>query len=331
MNRTLLLLAGLAAGCWPAAAQSTNRPVWPAPPAAPRIAFLQSLTGPRDWGIRPAWWTRLADVVTGASHRDELIKPFGLGIADTGELLVTDTGCNVVYAFDRAQHRRSRWDKVGRYRFASPVAVAQFRGIIYVADSTLRAVLGFDARGQLHTIITNGLERPAGLVIADEKLFVADAGQHQIAVFDLHGQPLARWSHRGSEPGALNYPTHLAADTNGNLFVTDAMNGRVQVFDRQTGAGRGVIGRLGDGSGQFSKPKGVAVDSAGHVYVADAAFDNIQIFDRPGNFLLHFGGTGTQPGEFWLPGGVAIDRENHIYVADAYNRRVQIFQYVGGP
>ena len=74
-----------------------------------------------------------------------------------------------------------------------------------------------------------------------------------------------------------------------------------------------------------------AVDSAGHVYVADAAFDNIQIFDRPGNFLLHFGGTGTQPGEFWLPGGVAIDRENHIYVADAYNRRVQIFQYVGGP
>ena len=114
-----------------------------------------------------------------------------------------------------------------------------------------------------------------------------------------------------------------------SMFVTDSMNARVQILDQQTGQPRGVIGRLGDGSGQFSKPKGVAVDQAGHVYVVDAAFDNIQIFDQQGRFLLAFGSLGAQPGEFWLPAGIAIDPQDHIYVADSYNRRIQIFQYVG--
>ena len=329
MNRHFLLLAGLLASGFPAAAQLTNSLVWPPPPAAPRIAFVQSLTGPRDFGIQSAWWTRLVDVVTGESHRDELVKPFGMGIADTGEVLVTDTGRNRAYALDRIRHRLTRWEKIGPYRLNSPVAIAQFHNIVYVADSELRMVLGFDSQGNLRTAITNGLERPAGLAIADEKLFVADAGKHQIAVFDLHGQRITQFGQRGTAPGAFNYPTHLAVDDAGNLFVTDSMNGRVQVLDRQTGQARGEIGRLGDGSGQFSKPKGIAVDKAGHVYVADAAFDNIQIFDRAGHFLLAFGGLGAQPGEFWLPAGVAIDREDRIYVADSYNRRVQIFQYVG--
>ena len=330
MTRLLILISCLAAGSLPAAALSTNQLVWPPPPAAPRVAYLQSLAGPRDFGIRQAWWTRLIDVVTGASHRDELVKPFGIGLTETGNLLVTDTGVNTVYALDRVTRRRTRWDKVGPYRFHSPVAVAEFRGIIYVADSELRTIIGFDAAGKLRLAITNGLERPAGLAIADEKLFVADAGQHQIAVFDLQGHPVAQFGRRGTDPGNFNYPTHLAVGTAGQLFVTDSMNARVQILDRQTGQSRGVIGRLGDGSGQFSKPKGVAVDKAGHVYVVDTAFDNIQIFDQQGTFLLAFGSLGTQPGEFWLPNGVAIDRNDRIHVADSYNRRVQIFQYVGG-
>ena len=330
MHRLLFFMGLLASGSLFAAAQSTtNQWIWPPPPAAPRIAFRQSITSPRDFGIRPAWWTRLVDVVTGESHREDLVKPFGIGVAETGELLVTDTGVNAVTALDRVNRRRHRWDKVGRFRFRSPVAVVQFRALIYVADSDLRAVLGFDAAGQIRLAITNGLERPAGLAIADEKLFVADAGQHRVLVFNLQGQRITQFGQRGAAPSEFNYPTHLASDTNGHLFVTDSMNARVQILDRQTGQSRGVIGRLGDGSGQFSKPKGVAVDRAGHVYVVDAAFDNIQIFDQQGRFLLAFGSMGAQPGEFWLPAGIAIDREDRIYIADSYNRRVQIFQYVG--
>ena len=329
MHRHFLLLGLLATGSFAASAQSTNQWIWPPPPAAPRIAFRQSIGSPRDWGIRPAWWTRLVDVVTGESHREDLVKPFGVGVAETGELLVTDSGVNVVTAWDRVNRRRHRWDRVGPYRFRSPVAVLQFHSMIYVADSDLRVVLGFDAAGQIRLAITNGLERPAGLAIADEKLFVADAGQHRVIIYNLKGQRVGQFGQRGVAPGEFNFPTHLASDTHGNLFVTDSMNARVQILDQQTGQPRGVIGRLGDGSGQFSKPKGVAVDQAGHVYVVDAAFDNIQIFDQQGRFLLAFGSLGAQPGEFWLPAGIAIDPQDHIYVADSYNRRIQIFQYVG--
>ncbi|MEI6466270.1 MAG: 6-bladed beta-propeller [Verrucomicrobiota bacterium] len=312
------------------AASLTPDLTWPPPPNPPRIRYIQSVTGPTDLGIRRSFFGRAFGFITGQSQRIVLGRPFGVALDDQGNLLVADTSANAVFWFDLVHHNFRRWDRIGQYRLASPVAVAVHKTTFYVADSGLSAVLAFDVKGELRYALTNGFERPAGLVIAGEKLFVADASAHCILVFALHGQPLARFGRRGSAPGEFNFPTHLAADANGHLIVTDSMNSRVQILD-QAGHSIAVVGGAGDGSGYFSRPKGVAADSFGHIYVADALFDNIQVFDQEGRLLMQFGETGRQPGNFWLPGGIAISRENRIYVADAYNRRVQIFQYVGQP
>jgi len=313
-----------------AARAATNELVWPPPPEAPRIAFVQSLAGPADVGIRRSFLGRLAGAITGAKPELLLSKPQGVAVDESGNVLVTDVGAPAVWAFDLKRHEYARWDKIGPYPLVSPVAVARSQDLGFVADSGLGAVLAFDRKGQLRFAVTNGLERPTGLALCDQKLFVADATAHRIVIFDLQGQRRGEFGRRGQEPGAFNYPTHIATDFQGHLLVTDSMNGRVQILDLQ-GRPLAVVGSYGDSPGHFSRPKGVAADRHGHVYVADALFDNVQVFDPRGQFLLGVGESGQRAGEFWMPGGIAISGDDRIYVADTYNHRVQVFQYVGKP
>ncbi len=305
--------------------------VWPPPPAAARVQTEGSIASPADLGIGPSLLERFANLLTGGSRgQEKLVKPFGVAVDEAGNLCLTDTGANVVWFFDRARQRYSRWDQIDKVRFVLPVAVAKADGIIYVADSGLNQVLAFDEKGRIRFRIDNQFTRPAGLALASGKLYVADSGAHCVLIFDRQGRRLGSFGMRGVAPGTFNFPTHVAVDPQGRIYVTDAMNSRVQVLD-DAGRFLGELGSIGDGSGHFSRPKGVALDSFGHVYVTDALFDNVQVFDRDGNFLLDLGSPGSAPGEFWMPAGIAISRDNHIYVADAYNGRVQILRYIGQP
>ena len=326
---SLLLAQALSAPSVSRRSVPERGPVWPPPPAEPCIVYLKSITGPADLGIKPPALSRFANWITGGSHgASSLQKPFGLAIDDAGNLLLTDMGANAVCCLDQAGKKWLRWEQAGKIRFASPVAVARHRNTVFVADSVLGRVVALDLKGKLLFQITRELERPSGLAIFGDKLYVADSQRHQIVVCNLRGEFLSKFGHRGTAPGEFNFPTHLAVDAAGRLFVTDSMNCRVQVFT-PSGEFQRIIGSPGDGPGAFSRPKGVAVDRYGHIYVVDALFDNVQIFDDQGRLLLHWGETGGDPGQFWLPNGIAISGDNDIYVADSYNHRIQVFKYTG--
>jgi DNA-binding beta-propeller fold protein YncE len=312
------------------AAQPAPQLVWPSPPDAPRIAYVQSISRPDDVGIKVSGGARALRWIFGSNKAAEsLVKPFGVALDENDNLCLTDTGANAICFYDRTKKTWQRWDKIESIRFASPVSVAKRNGTIFVADSGLAAVIAFSEKGKLLFSITNRLQRPAGLTIYGDRLFVVDSLRHAVLSFDLNGQFISEFGRRGASDGEFNYPTHIAADGEGNLFVTDSMNARVQMFD-SAGHFKSRISSAGNARGHFGRPKGVAVDSFGHVYVIDSLFDMIQVFDRGGQLLLDFGGSGSRPGEFWLANGIAINRGNEIYVADAYNQRVQVFKYVGG-
>lgn len=303
--------------------------VWPASPEPKRIAYVRSIYRPSDFGAKQSFLTRLGHSIVGSDKGNERLgKPFGIALDEEDNLCLTDTGDNVVCFYNRAKRVWHRYEKAGSIRFASPVAVAKYHGILFVADSALGRVIAFDEAGKLQFQTTNHLQRPSGLVLCNNVIFVVDSQRHSVVVFDKHGEFLREFGSRGIGPGQFNFPSHIACDKEGNLLVTDSMNSRVQTLDPQ-GAFRSEIGRLGDRSGQFGRPKGVAVDTFGRVYALDAVFDNLQIFDQSGRLLLAIGSTGQEPGEFWLPNGIAISPGNEIFVADAYNHRIQVFQYVG--
>lgn len=327
------LLAGCALARPQAAVKSAAQPdpVWPLPPEPARIAYVGSMRQPSDFGVRISLWGRFFNWMTGSLQGNEpLGRPFGIALDEQDNLCLTDTAANAVLCIDRDRKHCRRWDRVGRIRFLSPVAVAKRGATLFVADSGLGAVVAFREDGRLLCQITNRLERPTGIALDGAIMFVADATRHRVVVFNLRGQYLSEFGERGSGPGEFNFPTHVAADGRGTLLVTDSMNGRVQAFSRE-GAFLRQIGGPGDVPGYFGRPKGVAADSLGHAYVVDGGFDNFQIFSTQGRILLSVGSAGDGPGQFWLPNGIAVSRRGEVFVADTYNRRVQVFQTVGQP
>jgi DNA-binding beta-propeller fold protein YncE len=172
--------------------------------------------------------------------------------------------------------------------------------------------------------------RPTGLTYnaKSDELLVVDTKYSQIVRFSTDD-----FRHRGTlgsmgvSTGTFNNPTNIFTDSSGQVYITDSLNFRIQIFTHN-GTFIRSFGKNGDSPGHFARPKGVAVDSDGNIYVVDSLFDNIQIFNKMGELLMDFGKSGNAYGEFWLPTGLYIDSQDRIYVSDSYNKRVQVFQYM---
>jgi sugar lactone lactonase YvrE len=132
----------------------------------------------------------------------------------------------------------------------------------------------------------------------------------------------------GSGAGQFNVPGAIAIDPEGNLWVVDRENNRVEEL---TSSGEYVsqFGSEGSGNGQLSGPDGIAIDGGGNLWVADRGNDRIEEFNKHGEYLSQFGGEGTEPGQLAGPEGIAIDAQDHIWVSDTYNARVQEYSHSG--
>ncbi len=181
---------------------------------------------------------------------------------------------------------------------------------------------------------------------------VAPTVKSQPPTVDLNATPVSLFgpSSPGVNKGQLNLPRGIAQDANGNFFVADAQNLRIEKFDG-TGKFVTMFGSKGDRDGQFNPisdegvgtgPGGLAVDKAGNVYVADTWNHRVQKFDNNGKFLAKWGGyinltdadAATNPTKdqmFWGPRGVATGPDGNIYVTDTGNKRVLIFDASGKP
>jgi DNA-binding beta-propeller fold protein YncE len=307
---------------------------WPAPPELARVEYVGQLVTSEDLQPAKSFGQALAEGLFGAEDVRSMLSPYALTTDGAGRLFVADSNAQVVHVFDLEQRRYERWTPPeAEAPFAQPVAVVvDAKGQLLVADSVAGSISVFAADGSWRGSFAEGLlSRPCGLAIhpADGRIFVADAGAHQVAVFDAEARLVRRLGDRGEALGFFNFPTHVAVDRRGRLYVSDTLNFRVQVFSPELEP-IGQIGAHGDLPGYFSLPKGLALDSDDHLYVVDAQFESIQLFDDQGRLLLSFGSEGNDPGEFWLPAGIHVDSTDRIWVADSYNRRVQVFQYLGG-
>jgi uncharacterized protein (TIGR03663 family) len=153
----------------------------------------------------------------------------------------------------------------------------------------------------------------------------------------------------GTEPGQFNHPRGIAVGPEGEVYVVDSDNFRVQVFNadglflRAWGSqcslesGHGCVDPDGDGplelgDGQFQEPWGIAVGPDGRVYVADTWNHRIQVFDSQGTFLTKWGSygqTSVDPDLFYGPRDVAVSDDGQVYVTDTGNKRVVVFDQDG--
>jgi sugar lactone lactonase YvrE len=224
-----------------------------------------------------------------------------------------------------------------------PWGIAADDEFVYVADTWNYRIQKFTHDGELVGIFgQNGSpldETDPGLglfygprdiaLIDDSRMAITDTGNHRIQVMDKEGNFLDTVGSLGNQPGQFNEPVGLATGANGNLYLVDTWNGRVQelspdIFPVSEWQVNGWYSQSID-----NKPY-IAADSQNRIYVTDPEGFRVLIFDAFGNYLGRFGTYGTEANQFALPVGIAIDGQDNVYVVDAHNNRVLKYDPIFG-
>ena len=164
-----------------------------------------------------------------------------------------------------------------------------------------------------------------GLVLATvfSVLLLAGVATNQSFGDNAHSYVL-QWGSFGQIDGGHFFQLEgLSVDNEGNVYVTDSGNARIQKFTSD-GQFLKTWGVSGTDNGEFKKPTGIATYE-NNVYVVDSEQARIQVFDSTGKFLQSWGKFGSDQGEFFYPQGISISNDGVVYVADTKNHRIQQF------
>jgi sugar lactone lactonase YvrE len=320
--------------------------VWPNPPAIARIKYLKYFSAERFQSNttekkKVPWMDRLAGVATGetrtAKPRFQLILPYGLAVDSKGRVYVADSKVLAVFIFNTETGDVELIKNGTHARFGWITGLAMDdTDRLFVADSKMKRVVVFDPQHRAEGTISEGMADPGGLAIDQENrlLYVTDAELDQVLVYDadapfrlLRRIGTGGKAHTLTTPGDFAMPSNVAVDKDGNLYVTDTLNNRVEIFDAE-GAFIRAFGKAGDGPGYFGRPKGIAIDGDGHIWVADGMQNRVQVFTPEGRLLIYLGEKGLLPGQFQALAGITIDKNNRVFTSEQYPGRVQMFQYV---
>jgi DNA-binding beta-propeller fold protein YncE len=320
--------------------------VWPNPPAIARIKYQAFYAAEKISQVevgsntkKAKWMDRLAGTQPQAESGKvlwQLAEPYGVAVDSKNNLYVADQKVGAIFIFNTETRDVELIKNKTQAHFVRIIGLAMDdNDRLFVADPGLRHVLVFDANHKAEDVITEGLVSPGSLAIDREnrQLYVSDIELDQVLVYDADTLKLKRkigttgHNHELTTPGDFAKPTGLAVDQEGNLYVCDTLNDRIEIFDAD-GKFISTFGKNGDGPGYFARPKGVAVDGDGHIWVADSMQDRVQVFNKESRLLISFGGHGLLPGMFQGLVGITVDKNNRVFTSEIYPGRVQQFRYV---
>lgn len=145
--------------------------------------------------------------------------------------------------------------------------------------------------------------------------------------YGLDNEFVSSWGSFGiNKPGHFSHPQFLAVDSEGNIYITDFGNKRIQKFSSD-GEFLNEWGNSGKLGGEFHYPSGIAVDEK-FVFVVDRDLHRIQKFDHDGKFVSQWGTKGIKLGQLLFPNDIVV-KDQFVYVVDTGNHRIQKFSTNG--
>lgn len=269
------------------------------------------------------------------SSKTPLVNPKGVAVnPDLSRIYVGDPGNGLIQVCDpKGRHQFTFGKMKGNEKLSQPIYLAvNQKGNVYVSDRELADIFIFDADGKfIKQFVPDGnksfIWNPLGIAFnEDGNLYVSDAGiKHRVLVFDTKGKLIQEIGKKGhtfkvkEKKGEFYFPNGLAFDSNGNLYVADGNNRRVQIFTPK-GKYKTMISSGGS-------VEGVAIDAYDQIYIPDIFGNTVDVYKSDAEFGFNFGSGGSGAGEFTFPTSISIDNEERIYVIDRGNNRLQIWSY----
>lgn len=268
------------------------------------------------------------------------IKPRAIAIDDEDNLHIIDMTSRI-QVFDRLGQLKRFW-KTPECKNGKPCGVSILQdGRIAVPDTHYFRVLFYSPEGELLESQTIGGENGRGdgefgflTDVAEDSnggLYVSEYGDFdRIQKFSRDGAFICSFGAHGTEPSEFLRPQGLAIDDKDQLWVADACNHRIQIFDATVEPPKFVrsFGQFGSNLGELNYPYNIVFDPSGMVYVCEFGNHRIQKFHPSGKSMGVWGGPGRQPGQLHQPWGLALDSLGYFHVIDSYNHRVQRFKGV---
>jgi hypothetical protein len=247
----------------------------------------------------------------------------------------------------------------GNGQFGSPEGITVGpTGTVYVTDASNARFQAFDRAGNFLASLGSGfLSSPYGIGTSSSgEVYVSDFSFNQVYKFTSSGVFETGIGH------SFLGPTDAKIGPNGNLYVVDNGNDRIQEltptgsFVTQWGSAGSALGQFSDpvklgfapngtvyvsddgnsrieafdGSGNFQTAwntgpgsVGLTVNAAGQVYVSNISTNIVTKYDGSGNVLTSFAGPGSGTGQLSQPYSVAAAPTGEVYVADTGNNRVE--------
>ena len=149
-----------------------------------------------------------------------------------------------------------------------------------------------------------------------------------MAKFSSDGKFLFDWGHKGQGPGEFDLPHSVAVDAQGNVYVADRSNARIQVFDAN-----GKFLKAWK-SPELGRPWSLTIGPDNLLYVVDggdlkpAGPDRGQLLklDLSGKILAQWSRFGNYDGQIYWGHDLAVGKDGAVYVGDVYHgMRVQKF------
>lgn len=266
-------------------------------------------------------------------------KPRAMTIDDQDQVYIVDKTARI-QVFDRDGNFLRQW-QTPEYANGKPTGLSFNReGLLMVADTHYFRVLFYRPDGTLVEERTLGGEfgnQPGtfGLVtdvVEDSQgnIYVSEYGEFdRIQKFDPDGNFVMQWGGHGSEPGQFLRPQNLAVDENDHIWVVDACNDRIQVFDA-TGDEATLIriwGERGKEPGQLRYPYDLVLDGEGHIYICEFGNHRVQKLTLDGEPLGSWGTQGRGEGQLFNPWAIVRDSNERIHVLDTYNHRLHRIRF----
>ena len=203
------------------------------------------------------------------------------------------------------------------------VAIKFFGGKLYVTEDDIALVV----MNSSATRVESRFEVPNILEIAiGARFYYATVKRNTIIKMDTSGNILKSIGRRGSLPGEFNIVNGIALK-DGELYVCDTGNDRVQVFDEDLIFIRSM-GAYGPERNNLNKPDNIVLDEEGNMYVVEEGNHRVQVLTPMCRHIRSIGAPGSRGGELKQPVAVAIFRDL-IYIVEFGNKRVSVFTKTG--